>query len=73
MVQIENRMRLNVSLSKLTSKFNKTRYAIRGKILGAIGYRFQLSINKTCCSNRDNFITEDTVKTESHFVHKDCL
>ncbi len=33
----------------------------------------QCSINKTCCSKRDNFINDDTMETASHFIRKDCL
>jgi hypothetical protein len=34
------------------------------------GTLFQRSINKTCCSKRDNFITKDTLETASHFYVK---
>ncbi len=34
---------------------------------------FQCRFNKTCWSNYANFITEDTIKTASHFTCKDCL
>ncbi len=37
-------------------------------------YYYQLlSINKTCWSNEDNFVTEDAMETASYFIHKDCL
>ncbi len=35
--------------------------------------QFQCKINETCQSNKDTFITEDTVETASQFIPKDCL
>jgi hypothetical protein len=35
--------------------------------------KFQCFTNRTCESIQDNFITEDTIETASHFICKDCL
>ncbi len=34
---------------------------------------FQRSINKTCCSSEDKFITEDTMAKVLQFIQKVCL
>jgi hypothetical protein len=36
-------------------------------------YLFQCSINKTCCSSEDKFITEDTMAKVLQFIQKLCL
>ena len=36
-------------------------------------WHFQRSINKTCCSSEDKFITEDTMAKVLHFIQKVCL
>ncbi len=43
------------------------RYLSTSKIM------FQRSINKTCCSSEDKFITEDTMAKVLQFIQKDCL
>ncbi len=43
------------------------------RMVSTIRFLFQRSSNRTCCSKRDNFITEDTIETASHFIRKDCL
>ncbi len=35
--------------------------------------KFQRSINKTCCSSEDKFITEDTMAKVLQFIQKLCL
>jgi putative IMPACT (imprinted ancient) family translation regulator len=46
-----------------------------GKALGRNRrcHQFQRSINKTCCSSEDKFITEDTMAKVLHFIQKVCL
>ncbi len=35
--------------------------------------KFQRSINKTCCSSEDKFISEDTMAKVLQFIQKLCL
>jgi hypothetical protein len=61
------------SFENLIRLYQKRQKTIINYLIISLVTLFQRSINKTCCSSEDKFITEDTMAKVLQFIQKVCL